>query len=325
MEIMTMNKVYISRNIFSEGLDVLQRAGIGFSMNEADIPLSKQELINNARGCQGLICLLTDTVDNEVFASLPDLQIVSNVAAGYNNIDVVAAIKHGVIVTNTPGVLTETTADLAFALMICSARRIAEADKYTREGKYDGWKLKQPHLGTDIHGKTLGIVGMGSVGIALARRSKLGFNMDIIYCDERSCKEAEDKFGAKRVSFEELLRASDFTSIHVPLTDMTRHLFGAREFKQMKTGSYLINTARGPIVNEVDLVEALKKGPIAGAGLDVFEDEPHINPELLKLENVVLTPHIGSASYETRIRMAVMAVENMAAVLNGRPPLTRVN
>ena len=320
-----MNKVYISRNIFNEALDVLRKGKIEFTMNEADVPLSKRELINSARGCQGLICLLTDTIDDEVFASLPDLQIVSNVAAGYNNIDVAAAIKHGVIVTNTPGVLTETTADLAFALMICAARKIAEADKYTREGKYDGWKLKQPHLGTDIHGKTLGIIGMGSVGIALAKRSKLGFGMDIIYCDERPCKEAEDKFGAKRISFEELLKTSDFISVHVPLTDKTRHLFGAREFKKMKAGSYLINTARGPIVNEVDLVEALKNGPIAGAGLDVFEDEPRINPGLLKHENVVLTPHIGSASYETRIRMTVMAAENMAAVLNGRPPLTRVN
>jgi glyoxylate reductase len=320
-----MNKVYISRNIFSEALDVLQRGSITFTMNQADIPLSKWELINNVQGCQGLICLLTDTIDEEVFASSPDLKIVSNVAVGFNNIDVAAATRHGVIVTNTPGVLTETTADLAFALMICTARRIAEADRYTREGKFDGWKLKQPHLGTDIYGKTLGIIGMGSVGIALARRSRLGFNMDIIYCDDRPSEEAEGKLGAKRVSFDELLKTSDFISIHVPLTDKTRHLFAAREFKKMKAGSYLVNTARGPIVNEVDLVEALKNGLIAGAGLDVFEDEPGVNPELLKLENAVLTPHIGSATYATRIRMSVVAAESVAAVLNGRQPLNRVN
>jgi glyoxylate reductase len=322
---MNMNKVYISRNIFGEALDVLQRESITFTMNQVDIPLSKRELIDNVRGCQGLICLLTDTIDEEVFASAPDLKVVSNVAVGFNNIDVAAATRHGVIVTNTPGVLTETTADLAFALMICIARRIAEADRYTRAGKFDGWKLKQPHLGTDIYGKTLGIIGMGSVGIALARRSRLGFNMDIIYSDDRPSEEAEGKLGAKRVGFDELLKTSDFISIHVPLTDKTRHLFSAVEFKKMKAGSYLINTARGPIVNEVDLVEALKNGLIAGAGLDVFEDEPGVNPGLLKLENVVLTPHIGSATYATRIRMSVVAAESMAAVLNGRQPLNRVN
>ncbi len=321
-----MDKVYISRNIFSEALDVLRREGIMSTMNEADTPLSRRELIDHIRGFNGLICLLTDTVDEEVFASSPGLKAVSNVAAGFNNIDVAAATRHGVIVTNTPGVLTETTADLAFALMICAARKIAEANRYTRAGKFDGWKLKQPHLGTDIYAKTLGIIGMGNVGIALARRSRLGFNMDVIYCDERPCREAEEKLGARRVSFDELLKRSDFISIHVPLTDRTRHLFGAREFKKMKSGSYLINTARGPIVNEVDLVDALKKGIIAGAGLDVFEDEPCINPELLKLENsVVLTPHIGSASYETRIKMSVLAAENMAAALNGRQPPNRVN
>jgi glyoxylate reductase len=166
---------------------------------------------------------------------------------------------------------------------------------------------------------------MGGVGIALAKRCKSGFNMAIVYCDERQNKEAEEKLGAKRVSYEELLKASDFISIHVPLTDRTRHLFGAQEFKRMKTGSFLINTARGPIVNEAALVEALKNGPIAGAGLDVFEDEPRINSGLLKLDNVVLTPHIGSASYETRIRMAVMAAENMAAALSGKQPPNRVN
>jgi glyoxylate reductase len=321
-----MDRVYISRKIFDEGLDVLRREGISFVMNEDDVHLSKQEMIHNVQGFQGLICLLTDTIDEDVFESSPELRVVSNVAVGFNNIDIAAATRHGLIVTNTPGVLTETTADLTFALMICTARRIAEADKYTREGKFDGWRLRQPHLGTDIHGKILGIAGMGSVGIALAKRAKLGFGMDIIYYDERQSKEAEEKLGARRVSFEDLLKNSDFLSIHVPLTDKTRHLFGTREFERMKPGSYLINTSRGPVVDECALVEALKNGRIAGAGLDVFEDEPRINPELLKLErNVVLTPHIGSASYATRIRMSVVAAENMAAALKGKQPPNRVN
>ena len=229
------------------------------------------------------------------------------------------------MVTNTPGVLTETTADLAFALLLGVARRIVEADKFTRAGRYEGWELIQPHLGVDVYGKTLGIIGMGRIGTAVAKRANRGFDMKILYCDERKNEEAEKELGAESVEFDKLLEQSDFISIHTPLTEKTRHMFSTEQFKRMKENACLINTARGPVVDEGALVKALKDGEIKGAGLDVYEEEPKIHPELAKLDNVILLPHIGSASVETRTRMATLAAKNMVAGLNGKQPPNLVN
>ncbi|MCL0039160.1 D-glycerate dehydrogenase [Dehalococcoidia bacterium] len=319
-----MSKVYISQRIFEEALDILSKEGIDYEMNEG-ARLSKEELIKRMAGMDGLICLLSDRIDSEVLASNPNLKVIANVAVGYDNIDVDAATKQGVMVTNTPGVLTETTADLAFALLLGVARRIVEADKFTRAGRYEGWELIQPHLGVDIYGKTLGIIGMGRIGTAVAKRANRGFDMKILYCDERKNEEAEKELGAESVEFDKLLEQSDFISIHTPLTEKTRHMFSTEQFKRMKENACLINTARGPVVDEGALVKALKDGEIKGAGLDVYEEEPKIHPELAKLDNVILLPHIGSASVETRTTMATMAVKNMVAGLNGKQPPNLVN
>ncbi|MCL0090705.1 D-glycerate dehydrogenase [Dehalococcoidia bacterium] len=319
-----MSKVYISQRIFEEALNILSEEGIDYEMNEG-ARLSKEELIKRMAGMDGLICLLSDRVDSEVLASNPNLKVIANVAVGYDNIDVDAATKQGVMVTNTPGVLTETTADLAFALLLGVARRIVEADKFTRAGRYEGWELIQPHLGVDIYGKTLGIIGMGRIGTAVAKRANRGFDMKILYCDERKNEEAEKELGAELVELDKLLEQSDFISIHTPLTEKTRHMFSTEQFKRMKENACLINTARGPVVDEGALVKALKDGEIKGAGLDVYEEEPKIHPELAKLDNVILLPHIGSASVETRTTMATLAAKNMVAGLNGKQPPNLVN
>lgn len=320
-----MPKVYISQRIFKEALDVLREEGIAFEMNEG-ARLSKEELIKRIKGVDGLICLLSDVVDREVLDSNPGLKAVSNVAVGYDNIDMNAATERGIMVTNTPGVLTETTADLAFALLLSVARRTPEADRFIRTEKYEGWELIQPHLGTDVYGKTLGVVGMGRIGTAVARRAHKGFDMNIIYYDEIRNKQAEEELGASFVEFDELLERSDLISIHVPLTEKTRHMFSTEQFKRMRREAYLINTSRGLVVDEEALAQALREGEIKGAGLDVYEEEPQVHPELVKIEeHVVLLPHIGSASVETRTKMAVIAAENMVAALKGEEPPNLVN
>lgn len=319
-----MAKVYISQRIFKEALDILREEGINFEMNKGP-RLPKEELIKRIKGVDGLICLLSDVVDKEVLDSNPNLKVVTNVAVGYDNIDVKAATKQGVLVTNTPGVLTETTADLAFTLLMSVARRIVEADKFTRAGRYEGWELIQPHLGIDIYGKTLGIVGMGRIGTAVAMRAYRGFDMKILYYDAARNQTVEKELGAEFVGFNELLRQSDFISIHTPLTDKTRHMFSAEQFQAMKKSAILINTARGPVVDEGALVWAVKDGQIKGAGLDVYEEEPKIHPGLVELDNVVLLPHIASASVETRTTMATMAAKNMIAALAGKEPPNLVN
>jgi len=315
-------RVFIIRRIFPEVLLQLEKHGIDYEMHTGS-PLEKPELITKVRDVEGLICLLSDRIDREVLEAGRNLKIVANVAVGYDNIDVEAATELKIMVTNTPGVLTEATADLTFGLILAVARRIVEGDRITREGRFSGWELDLL-LGTDVHGKTLGVVGFGRIGQAVARRAH-GFGMEVLYFNRSRKPEAERELGAKFVPFEELLQRSDFITIHLPLTPETRHLFTAREFKLMKPTAFLINVARGPIVDEEALVQALKTGEIAGAALDVFEDEPRVHPELLKLENVVLTPHIGSAGRETRIRMALMAIENVIAVLSGRRPPNLVN
>jgi len=315
-------KVFVTRRVFPEALMQLEKHGIAYEVN-AGSPLSKPELIEKVRDADGLICLLGDRIDRAVLEAGKRLRIVANVAVGYDNIDVNTATERGIMVTNTPDVLTEATADLTFGLLLAVARRIVEGDKLAREGRFHGWELDFL-LGTDVHGKVLGIVGFGRIGQAVARRAR-GFGMQVLYYNRMQKPELEEELNVEFVDFEELLQRSDFVSIHLPLTPETQHLFGAREFDKMKPSAFLINVARGPIVDEEALVQALKGKEIAGAALDVFEHEPRVHPKLLKMDNVVLTPHIGSAARETRIKMALTAVENVIAALEGRKPPHLVN
>ena len=320
-----MAQILIIRKIFDEAVSLLNEAGLNHWHNEADTPLGLSQIQTRAEGVEAIICLLTDKIDASVMDAAPRLKIIANVAVGYDNIDVAVATERGIIVTNTPGVLTECTADLTFALILVTARRIVKADAYMRAGKFKGWELFQPHLGLDVYGKTLGVVGMGRIGTAVARRAALGFSMNILYTANSPNPEVEQELWAQFVDLPDLLRLSDFISIHTPLTPQTRHLFTLDEFRQMKPSAILINTSRGPIVKEADLVTALAQGLIAGAGLDVYEEEPIAHPGLAELPNVVMVPHIGSATTETRRRMAVMAAQNVVAVLGGERPLNPVN
>jgi len=305
---------------------MLEKEGYTVDINDSDRILPARELVKRAKGKAGLICLLNDRIDSVVMEKLPSLKVISNVAVGYDNIDIEAATLRGIMVTNTPGVLTETTADLAFAMLLSAARRIPEADEFIRAGKFENWQLMQPLMGVDIYGKTLGIVGMGAIGQAVAKRARKGFDMRVIYYSSSRKEDAEKEFEAEFVEFDELLALSDFISIHVSLTEETRYMFSTEAFKIMKNTAFLINTARGPVVDETALVEAIKKGQIRGAALDVFEEEPRVHPELIKMkENVVLAPHVGSASNETRLRMAKVAVLNMIQGLKGNRPPNLVN
>jgi glyoxylate reductase len=317
-------KVLVTRILPGKALDILGRECSYLEVNREERPMSKEEIMGRIRDMDGLLCLLTDRIDSEIMDSAPNLKIISNYAVGYDNIDVNAATERGIMVTNTPGVLTETTADLTWALIMAIARRIVEADRFTREGKFRGWSPTL-FLGQDVYGKTIGIIGLGRIGFAVARRA-LGFDMRILYYDlSRVDERIEKAVKAQFVTLEELLRQSDFVTIHVPLTQETRHLIGERELGLMKPTAYLINAARGPIVDEAALYRALKERRIAGAALDVYEEEPKIYPGLAELDNVVLVPHIGSASVETRGRMAEMAVENLLAGLSGKVPPNLVN
>lgn len=317
-------KVFVTRKILEEGLNML-REKFDVEVSDYDGVIPRKMLLEKVKGVDAILSLLTDTIDAEVMdAAGPNLKVIANYAVGYNNIDVEEATKRGIMVTNTPGVLTETTADLAWALMMAIARRIVEADRFVREGKFRGWE-PMLLLGTDVHGATLGIVGFGRIGQAMARRA-LGFNMKVLYYDSaRVPEQVEKELKATYVDLPTLLRESDFVSLHVPLTKETHHLIGEKELRMMKKGAYLINTARGPVVDEKALVKALKEGWIKGAALDVFENEPEVEPELLKLENVVLAPHIASASYATRSRMSIMAAENIIKALSGEIPPNLVN
>lgn len=319
-------KVFVSQRIFPEGVEILEKAGLELDVNEANVPLLKEELIQRLQDADGLVCLLTDTIDKEVLESTKKLKVVSNVAVGYNNIDVKAASRRGIIVTNTPDVLTEATADLTFALLLAAARRISESERYLREGKFEGWELFQPHLGLNVFDKTLGLVGMGRIGQAVARRAK-GFNMQVLYHNRSRVEESiERELNARYVDLDELLQESDYVSVHAPLTKDTRHLLSTPQFETMKDSAILINTARGPVVDEAALADALEQGLIRGAALDVFEEEPKVHPKLLTLEeHVVLVPHIGSATYATRRGMSTLAAENAAAVLTGKKPPNLVN
>ncbi len=316
-------RVFVSRLIPQPALDLLQRhAAVG--LNVEDKPLSKAELISRIADAEGLVSLLTDEIDDEVMGALPSLRVISNVAVGFNNIDVTAATRRKIAVTNTPGVLDDTTADFTWTLLMATARRVVEGDRFVRAGKYQGWGIMLL-LGYDVHGKTLGICGMGRIGKAVARRAQ-GFGMRIFYTDAQRIDETlEKELRAEFTDKETLLRESDFVSLHLPLLPDTTHYVSTREFSLMKKTAHLINASRGPVVDEEALVQALRTKQIAGAALDVFEHEPKIHPGLIELENVVLAPHIASASFETRTRMATMAVENMISALEGKIPPNIVN
>lgn len=316
--------VYITRLIPGPGIGLLEE-GFEVEVFGEDRNLTREEFLAAVPGRGALLTMLNNTVDAEVMdAAGPGLKIIANYAVGYNNIDVNAATARGIAVTNTPGVLTETTADLAWALLMSGARRVVEGDRYTREGKFVGWE-PMLFLGGDIHHKTLGIVGMGRIGQAMARRA-LGFEMPVLYTSRRPLEpEIERALNARWVPLDTLLAEADFISLHVPLTPGTRHLISADALSRMKPTAYLINTARGPIVDEKALVEALRERRIAGAGLDVYEDEPSLAPGLAELDNVVILPHIGSGSIETRTKMAQMAAANIVAFFRGEPPPNLLN
>ena len=313
-------KILVTREIPEAGLRLLDDFDVTV-LHER--PPTRDELLEALSGASGVLATATEKMDGEAMDAAGDgLRVIANMAVGYDNIDVGAATERGVIVTNTPGVLDETTADVAFMLVLAAARRLGEGERLLRAGKWLWWGPKQLR-GLDVWGKTLGIVGMGRIGRAVARRGK-GFGMEILYHNRSRNEEAEEELGAQYVGLEDLLRESDFVSIHTPLTDETRHLIGERELDLMAETAVLVNTSRGPVVDEAALAQALREGRIFAAGLDVYEGEPEVHPGLLELENVVLAPHIGSATVETRDRMATLAAENLAAVLRGEQPKTPV-
>ncbi|UCB59292.1 MAG: D-glycerate dehydrogenase [Thermoplasmatales archaeon] len=315
-------KIFVTRKIPKPGLDLLRKEH-DIEINPFNRVLTKKEIIKNLKGKDGLLCLLTDQIDEEVIVSEPRLKMIACYAVGYDNIDVKAATKQGVPVSNTPGVLTDATSDMAWALLFSTARRIVEADKFTRAGKFNGWDPMLMH-GVDVTGKTLGVVGTGRIGAAFALKSK-GFDMKVLYVNLDKNVDLEKKIYAKKVTFEVLLKESDFISLHVPLIPSTYHLIGEKEFKMMKKTAVLINSSRGPVIDEKALAKALKKKWIFGAGLDVYEHEPKITKELLYLDNVVLQPHSASATIKSRTQMATLAAENMIEGLKGLIPPNCIN
>ena len=320
---MERKKVFVTRQIPEAAMKGL-REQFDVTVNPHDRVLAREELLASVKGMDAVLCLLTDDINSEVFeAAGPQCRIFANYAVGYNNIDVAEASKRGIIVTNTPDVLNNATADLGWALLFSVSRRIVESDGFVRAGKFKGWG-PMLLLGRDITGKKLGIIGAGRIGFNFARKAK-GFDMEILYADREPNAEMEKQLGAKFVDKETLLKEADFISVHVPLTPSTRHYIGEKEFKLMKNTAVFINTSRGPVVDEKALAQALKNGEIWGAGLDVFENEPDIEPELIGLENVVIVPHIASATIETRTNMGLIAANNIIKVLNGDIPENCIN
>jgi glyoxylate reductase len=314
-------KVLVTREIPSARLRALEPFDVRV-LHER--PPERGELLDAVRGVSGILSTATEKMDGELMdAAGEDLKVIANMAVGYDNVDVEASAERGIVVTNTPGVLDETTADVAFMLLLAAARRLGEGERLLRAGRWEWWGPKQL-MGRDVWGKRLGIVGFGRIGQAVARRAR-GFGMEVLYHNRSRKEEAEQELGARYVEFDELLETVDFVSVHTPLTDETHHLIGPKELGRMKPTAVLVNTSRGPVVDEAALADALAAGRIFAAGLDVYEEEPKVHPKLLELENVVLAPHIGSASVETRDRMAALAAENLAAVLRGEDPKTPVN
>ncbi len=317
-------KVLITRQVFPE---VVARLSQHFEVehNASDDIMAPEQLRSRAKGCAGVICCLTEKIDAAFLDACPTVKVVSNIAVGYNNIDINEVSKRGVMATNTPGVLDDTTADLTFALLMAAARRITETESRLRRGEWKKGFALQQWLGADVHHAKLGIIGMGRIGQTIARRA-IGFEMQVKYFNRtRLDATTETKLNASYASKEEVLRDSDFVVVMVPYSPATHHLIGAAEIALMKPSAILINTARGGVVDDVALIDALKNKRIAGAGLDVFENEPALNAEFLKLDNVALTPHIGSATHNTRMNMAMLAAENMIDALTGNEPKCLVN
>ena len=317
-------QVYVCRVLPDPALAIVRAVAEVRQWEREDVPPPRDVLLREAAGCDGLLTLLTDKVDEELLSRAPRLRVVGNMAVGFDNIDVPAATRHRVVITNTPDVLTETTADFAFTLMLAAARRLVEGDAYTRAGK---WKTWGPLLlaGQDVHHATLGLIGLGRIGSAVAKRAK-GFEMRVIYYDPIRRQDLEQQLGIEYRAMDDVLKEADIVSVHVPLMPETRHLIGREQFRMMKRSAVFVNAARGPIVDQAALAEALRTKTIYSAGIDVFEQEP-VSPDdpLLTLDNVVVAPHIASASIPTRTRMATLAAENIAAVLQGRRPPTPVN
>ena len=319
-----MAKVFVTRKIPEAGITKLKNAGYEVEVNPEDRVLSKDELVKQIKQVKpdAVLALLTDKIDAEVLSVAKDsgVRIFANMAVGFDNVDLEAAKKAGIMVANTPGVLTDTVAEHTFALMLAIAHRISEADRFARAGKYHGWEPMML-LGTDLSYKTVGILGLGRIGSRVAHHAAKGFNAHVIYYDVKRNLDFEAEFLAEfRPTVEEVLREADFVSIHVPLLPTTHHLINAERLRMMKPTAYLINTSRGPVIDEKALALILSKGWIRGAAIDVFENEPKIEPELLKLDNIILTPHIASATEETRAKMAELAAENIIAALSGKEP-----
>ena len=316
-------RVLITRALPEAGLREL-RERCEVTVFSEDRQPTRAELLELLPSYDGLLCTLMDAVDDELLAAVPQLKAVSNYAVGYDNIDIAAATRRGIPVTNTPGVLTGATAEMAWALLMAVTRRIAEGDRYVRDGKWTGWSPMML-LGTELAGKTLGIVGCGRIGLAVAKRAR-AFEMTVLYTNRRRLDEAtEREYGLHYAELDDLLAASDVVSLHLPYSQESHHLIDREKLNQMKPSAYLINTARGAVVDEAALATALKERRIAGAGLDVFEEEPMVHKDLLGLDNAVLAPHLGSATLETRTKMAEMAAVNLARVLHGEHPLALVN
>src|SRR5918993_85672 len=313
--------VLVTREILEAGLRPLEDFDVTVLSERSP---ERGELLEAARGIDGVLSTLTEKIDAEFMnAAGENLKVVANMAVGYDNVDVATANERGIVVTNTPDVLEERTADTAFMLMLAAARRLGEGERIVRSGRWEAWGPKML-LGPDVWGKKLGIVGFGRIGQALARRAR-GFDMEVLYSARSRREEAEGELDARYLELDELLEECDFLSVHTPLTEETTHLVGAGELGRMKPEAVLVNTSRGPVVDEAALAEALSERRIFAAGLDVYENEPEVHPKLLELESVVLAPHIGSASIETRDKMAALAAENLVAVLSGEEPKTPIN
>ncbi len=313
--------VFVTRPLPAPGIDLLVELGFEVRANDEDRPLQRAELFAGVEGADALLCMLSDRIDAEVLDTAPSLRVVSNYAVGFDNIDVAAARQRGVEVTTTPGVLTDATADLAWALLLAAARNLGAGERLVRAGEWTGWAPTQL-LGEPLRHQTLGIVGMGAIGQAVARRAQ-GFGMNVVYFNRNQVSpEIETSLGAEFVSLDDLLRRSDFISLHAPLNDQSRHMFDARAFRLMKSTAVLVNTGRGALIDEAELVNVLRAQQIAAAGLDVYEFEPKITEGLLTLDNVVLAPHLGSASTLARGDMVRLCCENIVEVLAGRPAVT---
>lgn len=319
-----MYKVVVTRRIPDAGSDLLRGSGFEVVVSEKDGVLTRDELKEFVKGADAILSLLTDKIDAEILDSAGlQLKIVANYAVGYDNLKLDDLKAKNIIATNTPGVLTETVAEHAIGLLFSVVQNIPQADKFTRDGKFVGW-APMLFLGTDVRNKTLGVLGLGRIGLEVVKRMKDGFDMNIIYYDLKRNEQAEKDFGIQFVSLEDLMKNSDFVSVHVPLTPQTKHLVGEKELRLMKNTAYLINTSRGAVIDELALVKILKERVIKGVGLDVYENEPKLSDGLIQLDNVVLLPHIASASIETRSKMAEIAAQNIIAVLSGQAPLNPI-